>query len=277
MKTVITALIAAALLVAGAFVAVAVSDNGVATAQEDPGDTPSEGLVIEGGLRDILDELVADGVIDEAQADAVYDAIAERGFVVRRHLEHHFGGFDHLDEAARLFGIDVADIIEQLRDGSTLAEIAEANDIDLDVLVDQFVAAAEERLNDAVAGDRMTQEEADELLADLRERIEAFLNGDFFNEFQFNFGEGFPEGFEFRFGDELPEGLMEHFRFRFGDEFGEGFRFDGEFPEGFHERFGEGFTERFREFSERFENGDTSFRGFGRGFGPPAETPADSA
>ncbi len=251
MRTVVTALIAAALLVAGAFVAVAVSDNGVATAQQGTDETPRAE-----GLREILDDLVADGVINQGQADAVHDAIVDRGLF---HGRQHFGGFDHLDEFQRLLGIDLAELMEQLREGSTLAEVAEANGIDLDELVDDFVASAEERLGDAVAGERMTQEEADELLASMRERIERFLNGEFFNEFRFDFGD---------------DGV-----FRFGEEFGEGFhfRFDEDFAEHFEERFGEDFAERFREFSERFENGDTSFRGFGRGFGEHAETPADSA
>ena len=61
----------------------------------------------------------------------------------------------------------------QLRDGATLAEIAGS---ETDALIASLVADVEEKLDEAVANGRITQEEADEKLAEATERITTFVN-----------------------------------------------------------------------------------------------------
>ena len=66
-----------------------------------------------------------------------------------------------------------------LHEGKTLAEIAEAEGVEVDTLVDALVAAATERAKQAVTDGRLTQERADELLAGLPERIETAVQEGF--------------------------------------------------------------------------------------------------
>ena len=87
MRKVLTALLAVALLVGGGATFALVSAPSPATAQEDT-DTeeappatddparvrPERGAILGG----VLDELVADGVITQAQADAITEAMGER-------------------------------------------------------------------------------------------------------------------------------------------------------------------------------------------------------
>jgi polyhydroxyalkanoate synthesis regulator phasin len=141
-------------------------------------------------LRDELQDLVDDGTITAEQADAVADHLVDQ---VERHFGDGFGdgGFGHHggrggpgsggpgfggpafdgDVLSDLLGVEVDELRDQLRDGATIAEIAEANGVDVQGVIDALVAEAEEHLALAVENGRLTQEEADEKLADVRERI----------------------------------------------------------------------------------------------------------
>ena len=78
-----------------------------------------------------------------------------------------------LKEAAEFLDMEVADFAEQLREGATPAEIAGDQ---TDELIAFLVADVEEHLADAVENGRITQEEADEKLAEAEERITTFVN-----------------------------------------------------------------------------------------------------
>ncbi|MEP1124549.1 MAG: hypothetical protein ABJH68_11740 [Ilumatobacter sp.] len=75
-------------------------------------------------------------------------------------------------EIADVLGITVEDLGEQMRGGATLAEIAEANGVDVATVVDVIVQQRTERLDEAVANGRITAEEAAEITADLPDRVQ---------------------------------------------------------------------------------------------------------
>jgi polyhydroxyalkanoate synthesis regulator phasin len=72
--------------------------------------------------------------------------------------------------------MDQAELRDQLRDGSTLAEIAQAQGVDVQVVIDALVAEAKAHLDEKVAEGDLTQEEADERLAEITERITDRVN-----------------------------------------------------------------------------------------------------
>lgn len=76
-------------------------------------------------------------------------------------------------------GLTGQEIVEQVRDGATLAEIITANGGDVQVVVDAVLANATERLSEAVANERITQEQMDTRLATIETNINALLNGEF--------------------------------------------------------------------------------------------------
>ncbi len=84
----------------------------------------------------------------------------------------------HLDVVAEAIGIDEDALAEQLRDGSTIAEVAEANGVDVDAVVDAMVADATEHIQKDVEDGRLTQEQADEKLAELEEHISGVVSGE---------------------------------------------------------------------------------------------------
>ncbi len=83
-----------------------------------------------------------------------------------------------LDAAAEAIGISVDELREAVRAGASLAEVAEANDVDPQAVIDALVAEATERIDAAVADDRLSADRAEAMQAELAERITARVNGD---------------------------------------------------------------------------------------------------
>ena len=90
-----------------------------------------------------------------------------------------FGGLwgRHLDAAAAFLGLTETQLEEALRSGKSLAQIAKEKGKSADDLVDALVAATTKRLDQAVADGRMTKAQRDMVVADLKERTTAIVNG----------------------------------------------------------------------------------------------------
>jgi hypothetical protein len=107
-----------------------------------------------------------------------------------------FWGDEDLDG---LFGVTPEELMDELTEGTPPIDIIE----DPDAFLDSFVGPIEERLSRAVEEGRLTQAEADELIAEARSHAEAFINGEAFEGFR-RFGEFGPRN---RFGaDAEPAG-----------------------------------------------------------------------
>jgi hypothetical protein len=78
--------------------------------------------------------------------------------------------------AAQQLGIDQADLVAQLQGGKTIAQVANEKNVPLDTIVNAFVATRQARMAQAVANGRMTQAEADAMLATLRANMTARLS-----------------------------------------------------------------------------------------------------
>jgi hypothetical protein len=130
-------------------------------------------------IANALAGLVEDGTLTQEQADAVAETLDEQlpargpgGFGGPR---GHGGVLLDLDVAAEELGLTEQELREQLHDGASLAEIAEEQGVDVDDLVNVIVDAAEERLAAAVDDGRIDQERADEIAANLEERVRTFV------------------------------------------------------------------------------------------------------
>lgn len=75
-------------------------------------------------------------------------------------------------------GLSAQDIVSQVRDGATLSEIITANGGDVNAVIDQAVAQATERINEAVTNGNLTQERADTLLSNLEQIVTDGVNGE---------------------------------------------------------------------------------------------------
>lgn len=80
---------------------------------------------------------------------------------------------------AELLGMTTDELAEALSAGSTLAEVAEAQGVGVQELIDFLVERREERITAAEDAGRITEEEAEEKREGAAEKAEAAVNGEF--------------------------------------------------------------------------------------------------
>lgn len=130
-----------------------------------------------------ITEAVTNGTVTQERADRLLEFVDEAvdramnttpqpGGIVGRAIVAR----GVLHEAAEATGLEPEAIVEQLRGGTPLSEILTTNGVDPTTFVDDFVAQATERINTAVANGRISQERADEMIANLREGIAARID-----------------------------------------------------------------------------------------------------
>jgi hypothetical protein len=219
-KTAVAAALSAGLIGGGA-AGMILGTPGVSGAQETTTtvQTPTDDTTSdEGGrqgrsehLASTLAPLVEAGTITQAQADAVIAAIQEAGPPEGGGMGGHGGpgmrggrGGPGLEAAAGAIGITEEELRTALRDGGTLAEVAEANGVDPQAVIDALVAELQTRLDERVADGDLTQEEADEKLASGTERITERMTSTLPER-----GEGRPEGAPDGEGDDADDDAAE--------------------------------------------------------------------
>lgn len=123
-------------------------------------------------IEQALQGLVDDGTLDASQRDAVAERLAEQ-LPPRGRGPGELGRARQLalDVAASTLDLTEQELVAQLREGRSLAQLAEEQGVPLEELTSALQQAAEERLARAVESGRLTQDEADEQKAQIAERI----------------------------------------------------------------------------------------------------------
>lgn len=179
---------ASAVVVGGAFAATEAfspAEESAAVLEDaasELGVEPSElAAAIEKALANRVDAAVEAGRITEAEAAELKERI-EAGEVPLFGVPHgrrlHHGPFGSLDAAASQLGVTKAELRTALRDGRTLADVAEAEGKSVDGLVDALVEDATQKLDEAVDDGRLTEAQQQELLGSLEERMTDLVNGE---------------------------------------------------------------------------------------------------
>ncbi len=130
-------------------------------------------------ISEALQVLVDDGTLTEAQRDAVVETL-QNARPDRGEFRERLGqrGPRGAGEIAEILGLEGSEMREALRNGSSIAELAEAQGIDSADVVDAIVARAEERLETAVENGRIDDTQAAEMLTQAAERAEDLVNGE---------------------------------------------------------------------------------------------------
>jgi hypothetical protein len=163
--------------------AIGITEDELRAALED-GQSIAQVAEAEGvDVQTVIDALVANGTerLEEAIAelpDRMADLVHREGLPDRGRP----GGFHHrgpgLDAAADALGITEDELRTALQDGQSIAEVAAANDIDVQTVIDALVADATAHIDEEVAEGDLTEEEAATRKANLVERITAMVNGE---------------------------------------------------------------------------------------------------
>lgn len=118
-----------------------------------------DALVAEATAR--IDQRVADGDLDADRAEAIKANLEERMTALvngERPFGHHGPGRrgfgPGLAIAAETIGVSEEDLRAALADGQSVAEVAEANGVDPEAVVDALVEQARERITAFVHGER---------------------------------------------------------------------------------------------------------------------------
>ena len=178
----------------------------IAAAQGVPIDDVKAAIV--NGATERLTAAVTDGRITQEHADEELaelddnlDAIVNGELPLGRRggFGHHgpagFRGAGMLESVATVLGMDPATLADQLRAGDTLTDIAAAQGVPIDDVKAAIVNGATERLTAAVSDGRITQEHADEELAELDDNLDAIVNGELPLGRRGGFGHHGPAGF----------------------------------------------------------------------------------
>lgn len=135
----------------------------------------------------VLEEAVAEGHLTQEQADRMRERESE-GFAPGRRgafgpgakegFEHrmpgmapYHGGQSSGAALAKALGLTAEELAAELKDGKTIAEVAEAQEVELDEVVDALMAPMAEMLTQAVEAGKLSQEQADEKLEQMRVQI----------------------------------------------------------------------------------------------------------
>ncbi|WP_369256802.1 hypothetical protein [Geodermatophilus amargosae] len=139
---------------------------------EDDTTTGTSATAAEDRIRDALSGLVDDGSISQEQADEVATTLGDAG-IGGWHGGWHGGGWGAgLSAAAETLGLSEEDLRTALEaDDASLASVAEAQGVAVEDLVAVLLEGPREGIATAVEEGRLTQEEADERLADVETRI----------------------------------------------------------------------------------------------------------
>jgi hypothetical protein len=142
-------------------------------------------------LTDRISQAVAAGSLTQQQADemlanlsAVIDQALNgayrlgEGRGISRDQVQENGARILVQAAADATGLTPQAVLAELRQGSTLTEVVTANGGSVQAVLDTALQSATDRINQAVASGRMTQAQADELIANLTQRLTSMMNGD---------------------------------------------------------------------------------------------------
>lgn len=129
-------------------------------------------------LKDVLDSLVKDGTLTQAQADKVTSSVEAK--VKEERAEHDANRQarrqEFLTTAAKAIGISTTDLEAQLESGTTLADVAKANNVDPNVVVVALVGDLNTKIDAEVASGKLTAEQGAARKAKATERVTDMVN-----------------------------------------------------------------------------------------------------
>jgi polyhydroxyalkanoate synthesis regulator phasin len=154
--------------------------------------------------QDIIDEQVAEGKLSEEQGEALKERIESgdllaplRGRLAgprARFCDSVFGCIrervcngasdcvdgrvrDHTAEAAAtVLGLELEELVDELKDGKTLAEVAEEQGMAVDKLTAAMLPEVRQELDALVAEGKLTEEQADAIYGRVEENIDRIVN-----------------------------------------------------------------------------------------------------
>lgn len=128
-----------------------------------------------GGLDKALDDLVKDGTLSQEQADKVKAKLRSGMGHGGREGRPDFMGAG-LAEIAKSIGITEDQLKSELKSGKSIAEVAQAHGVEPQKVINDLVAAATKKIDEAVASGKLPADRAAKLKEQLSDRITKMVN-----------------------------------------------------------------------------------------------------
>ncbi|MGD2207175.1 MAG: hypothetical protein PVH17_10375 [Anaerolineae bacterium] len=141
---------------------------------------------VETAQDQVIDQAVTEGWLTQDQADRMRERMEEGlgprmrgGKFGSGYGAHGFGAGPEnslVGVAADELNMSVQDLVAELQDGKSIAEVAEDKGVDPQSIADAFLDKLAERLGQAVQDEKLTQERADWMLEQAEEHVQERLN-----------------------------------------------------------------------------------------------------
>jgi hypothetical protein len=136
---------------------------------------------------EMIDEALADGRITEEQAAEMRERVengklrfpggpGHRPDGERPHRARCLVAHNLVEMTARILGVEEQAVIDALKDGKSLAQIAEENGMGVDEYKAAVTEAVQAKLAAAAEAGRITRERADKMLANFTETLDRMIN-----------------------------------------------------------------------------------------------------
>ena len=132
---------------------------------------------------EMIDEAVAEGRLTEEHGERLKERAGEGGFLFPpRHGEGRFRGHCQravghvLGTAAEVLDMPKEDLAQQLKDGKSLAEVAEAKGMSVEDFKSALLDKEKANLDTLVSEDKLTQAQADKIYEKFQENIDTIVN-----------------------------------------------------------------------------------------------------
>ena len=133
---------------------------------------------VEQAREQVVGEALEEGWLTEDQAERMQERFEEglgrrgmgRGFMMPHPGVMGCGETSLVGLAAEALDMSVEDLHAELKDGKTIADLAEEKGVDTQEIIDTYLAQLEENLTQAVEDGKITQNQADWMLEQATER-----------------------------------------------------------------------------------------------------------
>jgi polyhydroxyalkanoate synthesis regulator phasin len=136
--------------------------------------------------QDAVDEQVAEGKLTAEQGERLKERIQEEGLLgpavrdriadrIRDRVREHDQRLT-MEAAATVLGMEPEELLDQLKDGKTLAEAAEAQGMAVDEFKTALLAQVQQELDALVAEGKLTEEQAETIYGGIEENIDRIVN-----------------------------------------------------------------------------------------------------
>lgn len=126
----------------------------------------------------VLAQAVTDGWLTQAQADRIQERLdwnwqggwMGKGFWGPR-AGWGYRGDSLISVAADALDMSLTELVDEFKEGKSIAEVATEKGVDRQSIADTYLAQYAEKLDGAVEDERITQKQADQLLASMEEAV----------------------------------------------------------------------------------------------------------